>query len=391
MSDHVALASRSLALHRGERPLLLPNPWDQGSAVLLAWLGFQALATTSSGFAATLGRLDGAVRLAAEAGLAGCSVEDFTGHPDTPIYEPSLAAARIEAAAEAAHRGPVGLVLTARAENHLHGRADLADTIDRLQAYQQAGADVLYAPGLTRLEGIRQLVASVDRPVNVLARPGVPPVAELADVGVRRVSVGFAFAALGALVEAATELLEDGTYSFWERASVGSQIARPAFATTVPWSQQASGSPAPERAEATGWTSSRPSFKHPSARRPRPSWSRPWPTPVGWGSWRRPGNGRRRPPRRTALGDPDDPIHVAVAAIARLPGPPPRAARDPARHAAAHLNDCAETHRGGATLPRLASLASPTTQARAVREAHRRSPGGTSSSGWLSTSASRRT
>jgi 2-methylisocitrate lyase-like PEP mutase family enzyme len=178
MSDHVALASRSLALHRGERPLLLPNPWDRGSAVLLAWLGFQALAATCSGFAAALGRLDGAVRLAAEAGLAGCSVEDFTGHPDTPIYEPSLAAARIE-----------------------------------------AGADVLYAPGVTHLEGIRQLVASVDRPVNVLARPGVPPVAELADVGVRRVSVGggFAFAALGALVEAATELLEDGTYSFWER------------------------------------------------------------------------------------------------------------------------------------------------------------------------------
>jgi 2-methylisocitrate lyase-like PEP mutase family enzyme len=233
MSDHVALASRSLALHRGERPLLLPNPWDQGSAVLLAWLGFQALATTSSGFAATLGRLDGAVRLAAEAGLAGCSVEDFTGHPDTPIYEPSLAAARIEAAAEAAHRGPVGLVLTARAENHLHGRPDLADTIDRLQAYQQAGADVLYAPGLTRLEDIRQLVASVDRPVNVLARRGVPPVAQLADVGVRRVSVGggFAFAALGALVEAATELLEDGTYGFWERAAIGSKTTRSAFPT----------------------------------------------------------------------------------------------------------------------------------------------------------------
>jgi hypothetical protein len=179
--------------------------------VLLAWLGFQTLATTSSGFAATLGRADGqvtreeaighaaeivqatdlpvsadlengfaddpegvaeTVRLATGAGLAGCSVEDFTGHQNAPIYDPSLAAARIEAAAEAAHRGPARLVLTARAENHLHGRPDLADTIGRLQAYQEAGADVLYAPGLTSLEDIRRLVAAVDRPVNVLARPG---------------------------------------------------------------------------------------------------------------------------------------------------------------------------------------------------------------------------
>jgi 2-methylisocitrate lyase-like PEP mutase family enzyme len=158
--------------------------------VLLAWLGFQALATTSSGFAATLGRLDGSVtreeaighaagiaqatdlpvsadlengfadepagvaqtvRLALEAGLAGCSVEDFTGRQDDPIYDAGLAAARVEAAAAAAHGGPVHLVLTARAENYLHGRPDLADTIARLQAYQEAGADVLYAPGLTHL------------------------------------------------------------------------------------------------------------------------------------------------------------------------------------------------------------------------------------------------
>ena len=106
------------------------------------------------------------VRLAAGTGLAGCSVEDFTGHPDDPIYDPSLAVARVAAAAEAAHGGPSGLILTARAENYLHGRLDLADTISRLQAYQQVGADVLYAPGLTRLEDIRQLVASVDRPVE---------------------------------------------------------------------------------------------------------------------------------------------------------------------------------------------------------------------------------
>jgi 2-methylisocitrate lyase-like PEP mutase family enzyme len=264
------LAGRFLALHRRGQPLLLPNPWDRGSAVLLASLGFQALATTSSGFAATLGRPDGSVtrdealahaaeiagatdlpvtadlengfadepagvaetlRLAVGAGLAGCSVEDATGRPDDPIHDAGLAASRVEAAAEAAHGGPGQLVLTARAENYLHGRPDLADTIGRLQAYQEAGADVLYAPGLTSLDDIRQLVASVDRPVNVLARPGVPAVSDLAAVGVSRVSVGggFAFAALGAVVEAARELLEDGTYRFWKQATIGAKGAAAAF------------------------------------------------------------------------------------------------------------------------------------------------------------------
>jgi 2-methylisocitrate lyase-like PEP mutase family enzyme len=268
--DDQGVAARFLALHRPGRPLLLPNPWDRGSAVLLASLGFQALATTSSGFAATLGRPDGSVtreeaighaaeiaratdlpvtadlengfadepdgvadtvRQAAAAGLAGCSVEDFTGRGDDPIYDAGLAAARVEAAAEAAHGGPARLVLTARAENHLYGRSDLADTIARLQAYQEAGADVLYAPGLTSLDDIRRLVASLDRPVNVLARPGVPPVAELAAAGVARVSVGggFAFAALGAVVEAARELREQGTYGFWEVAAVGAKGAASAF------------------------------------------------------------------------------------------------------------------------------------------------------------------
>ena len=270
MIDHPGKARRFLELHHGEGPLLLPNPWDQGSARLLAWLGFQALATTSSGHAATVGRLDGSVtrsealdhaaaivaatelpvsadlengfaddpagvadtvRLAAEAGLAGCSVEDATGDQVHPVYDAGLAAERVQAAAEAAHRGPVRLVLTARAENYLYGRPDLADTIARLQAYQAAGADVLYAPGISDLEEIRQLVASVDRPVNVLARPGVPVVAELAEAGVRRVSVGgaFAFAALGALVEAATELRDAGTYGFWGQAGAGSEAARSAF------------------------------------------------------------------------------------------------------------------------------------------------------------------
>jgi 2-methylisocitrate lyase-like PEP mutase family enzyme len=270
MTEQAEKARRFLALHQAGRPLLLPNPWDRGSAKLLASLGFLALATTSSGHAATLGRLDGSVtrdeaighaasiveatdlpvsadlekafadepagvaetlRLALEAGLAGCSVEDFSGREDSPIYDLGLAAERVAAAAEIAHGGPVHLVVTGRAENYLHGRPDLADTIGRLQAYQAAGADVLYAPGLSSLEDIRQVVASVDRPVNVLAQPGAPTVAELAEAGVSRVSVGgaFAFAALGAVVEAARELSEDGTYGFWERAKLGAQGARAAF------------------------------------------------------------------------------------------------------------------------------------------------------------------
>ena len=270
MSTQIQMAERFLALHRQQQPLLLPNPWDLGSAKLLAWLGFSALATTSGGFAATVGRLDGKVRrdealahaaaiveatdlpvsadlengfadhpagvaetvhLAAGAGLAGCSVEDFTGSPGDPIYEPSLAAERVTAAAEVAASGPIRLVLTGRAENYLHGRPDLADTIARLQAYQEAGADVLYAPGLTDLADIRQVVTSVDCPVNVLALPGGPTISELAEAGVRRVSVGsaFAFAALGALVEAATELREQGTYGFGALSAVGRAAVREAF------------------------------------------------------------------------------------------------------------------------------------------------------------------
>jgi 2-methylisocitrate lyase-like PEP mutase family enzyme len=263
-------AERFLALHRAGEPLLLPNPWDLGSARLLASLGFEALATTSSGFAATLGRNDGAVSrdealvhaavivaatdlpvsadlenafadepagvaetigLAIEVGLAGASVEDFTRRDGDPIYDLRLAAERVAAAAETAHAGPGRLVLTARAENYLHGHPDLADTIARLQAYQEAGADVLYAPGLRRLEDIRQVIREVDRPVNVLALDGVPVVAELAEAGVSRISVGgsFAFAALGAVVSAATELREQGTYGFRAGSAAGAAAARRAF------------------------------------------------------------------------------------------------------------------------------------------------------------------
>src|SRR6266508_3264466 len=215
-------------LHRPGRPLLMPNPWDVGSARVLATLGYRALATTSSGFAATLGRLDGtvtreqALRHAAEivrdaigVGLAGCSIEDATGRPDDPIYEPRLAAERVAAAAEAAHRGTHRLVLTARAENHLHGRDDLADTIARLQSFQLAGADVLYAPGLTRADQIKAVLSSVDLPVNVLVMPGFPSVAELAD--------------LDALVSAARELLDEGTYGYGQRAARVRDVARTAF------------------------------------------------------------------------------------------------------------------------------------------------------------------
>jgi 2-methylisocitrate lyase-like PEP mutase family enzyme len=264
MTSQSEKAARFLSLHRKGSPLLLPNPWDQGSARVLAALGFQALATTSSGFAATLGRLDGSVSrdealahaaavvaatelpvsadlescfaddaagvartvtLAVEAGLAGCSLEDSTGDEDEPIYDIGVAAERVAAAAEAAHAGPVRLVLTARAENYLHGRQDLADTITRLQAYQAAGADVLYAPGLKSLADIRRVVAEVDRPVNVLAVAGAPPVGELAEAGVSRVSVGgaFAFAALGALADAATELRDQGTYGYLAGSAVGRQ------------------------------------------------------------------------------------------------------------------------------------------------------------------------
>jgi 2-methylisocitrate lyase-like PEP mutase family enzyme len=263
-------AQRFRALQEGPDLLLLPNPWDAGSARLFEWLGYAALATTSGGFAATLGRLDGGVsrdealahgaeiaaatslpvsadlenafaddpagvaetiRLAAAAGLAGCSVEDYTRRDDQPIYDPGLARDRIAAAAEAAKGTPGPLVLTARAENYLHGRPDLADTISRLQAYQEAGADALYAPGLTSLDDIRTVVREVDRPVNVLALPGAPAIPELAAAGVRRVSVGsvFAYVALGAAVQAARELRDQGSYGFLALAADGRAAVRDAF------------------------------------------------------------------------------------------------------------------------------------------------------------------
>lgn len=251
------------ALHLPGEPLLMPNPWDAGSARLLAHLGFRALATTSSGFAFTLGRPDGSVtrdevlahaavlvaavdvpvsadlencyaddvegvadtvRGARAAGLAGCSIEDWSG---TALYDLIEATDRVRAAVEAAD-GQV--VVTARAENHLHGRHDLADTVARLQAYRTAGADVLYAPGLTELGDIRTVVAELDRPVNVLALAGGPSVPELADAGVARVSVGGAFAwvAAQAVADAARQLLA-GSVDYTARARSGALVVREAL------------------------------------------------------------------------------------------------------------------------------------------------------------------
>lgn len=260
-----------LELHKPGDPLLMPNPWNQGSARLLEAAGFAALATTSGGFATSLGRLDGAVSreealahaasiagcvdvpvsadlencfaddphgvaetvaAAVGAGLAGCSVEDHKPGSDDPIYDLGLARERVEAACEVAHRGQGRLVITARAENFLRGIDDLDDTIRRLQAFQEAGADALYAPGLTRIEDIRAVVSSVDRPVNVLAFSGVPPVKELADAGVARISVGSGFSnvAWGAMLRAAEELSESGTYGWTELGGEGSRAVRSTFA-----------------------------------------------------------------------------------------------------------------------------------------------------------------
>ena len=269
VGDQATRAARFLELHRPGAPLLLANAWDVGSARLLVWLGFEALATTSSGFAATLGRLDGSVtrdeaishaaalveatdlpvsadlengfaddpggvaetaRRAVQVGLAGFSVEDWSRDQST-IYDPAAAAERVAAAVAVAHAGSARVVVTARAENFIHDRPDLDDTIARLQGYEQAGADVLFAPGVTRAEDIRALVTAVGRPVNVLVGADSPPVAELAELGVSRISVGgaFAFAALQALVEAARELREAGTYAYTARSRAGAAAARAAF------------------------------------------------------------------------------------------------------------------------------------------------------------------
>jgi len=260
------IGARFRALHAGPGAFVIPNPWDVGTAKLLAGLGFTALATTSSGFAFTHGLPDGAVdhdrvlahcralvaavdvpvsadlekglgdspesaaetiRAAAETGLAGCSLEDFTGDKADPVYSFELAVERIAAAAEAKRALGRDFVLTARAENFILGRPDLDDTIRRLQAFEAAGADVLYAPGLPDLDAIRTVCGAVGRPVNVLVhRPVDYTVADLAAAGVRRVSVGglLARTAFGALIRAAKELRESGSFDFATGAAPTAEI-----------------------------------------------------------------------------------------------------------------------------------------------------------------------
>jgi 2-methylisocitrate lyase-like PEP mutase family enzyme len=245
------------ALHERNQAFIIPNPWDIGTARILAHLGFEALATTSMGYAFSAGQRDNTIgrvrimrhiaeiasatdlpvsadlengfgdppedaaetiRLAAAAGVVGGSIEDATDRSDAPIYEKSHAVERVRAAVEAARALPFTFTLTARAENYLHGRPDLKDTIARLQAYQEAGADVLYAPGLTSKEDIAAVVRSVARPVNVVM--GLQGVQlsqdELSALGVRRISVGSALTrtALGAFLRAAREMREHGTFTF---------------------------------------------------------------------------------------------------------------------------------------------------------------------------------
>jgi len=257
-------AERFRALHAGPGAFVIPNPWDAGSARILAGLGFEALTTTSAGLAFALGRQDGAgvvtrdealanakaiadatdlpvaadlengyghtpeaaaetIRLAGEAaGLVGGSIEDTTGNPKRPIYDFQLAVERVAAAAEAAAAFAFPFVLVGRAENFLHGRPDLDDTIRRLQAFEKVGAGALYAPGITKPDDIRTVCASVSKPVNALVglKGETFSVSELEALGVRRISVGSALsrAALGAFVRAAREIRERGTFAFAKEA-----------------------------------------------------------------------------------------------------------------------------------------------------------------------------
>jgi 2-methylisocitrate lyase-like PEP mutase family enzyme len=259
-----AKAKRFVELHARPGAFLIPNPWDAGTARILEHIGFEALTTTSAGLAFSLGKRDGTgavtreetianakaiveatdlpvaadlengfgdspeavaetIRLGATvAGLVGGSIEDATGDPHRPIYDFAHAVERIAAAVEAARALPFPFVLVGRAENYLHGRPDLDDTIRRLQAFDRAGADALYAPGLTSADDIRLVCASVRKPVNVVMgrAAGSHTVAELAAMGVRRISVGSALSrvALAAVISAAREMLDQGTFRFGETA-----------------------------------------------------------------------------------------------------------------------------------------------------------------------------
>lgn len=269
MLSQAEKAEKFQKLHLGPGAFVIPNPWDTGTARILTGLGFQALTTTSAGLAFTLGKRDGigavtryetlanaktivdatdlpvaadlengfghtpdavaeTVRLAGEfAGLVGGSIEDASGDSRNPIYGLAQSVERIAAAVEAARALPFPFVLVARAENFLHGRPDLDDTIRRLQAFEAAGANALYAPGLTKPDDIRTVCQSVSKPVNVIMglKGGAFSVAELAALGVRRISLGSALsrAALGAFVRAAKEIQEHGTFTFAQHALPSSE------------------------------------------------------------------------------------------------------------------------------------------------------------------------
>ncbi len=269
MPTQLEKAKTFRALHEAPGIFVIPNPWDAGSSRILTALGFKALATTSAGHAHAMGRLDGVgavsreealanakaicdathlpvngdlenlyahapdaaaatVPLAAAAGLVGCSIEDATCEDGNPIYDLETSIARVKAAVAAARALPFPFTLTARAENFLHGRKDIDDTIRRLQAYEAAGADVLYAPGLNDIALVRQVMAAVTKPVNVIVSNASAhfTVAELGAAGVKRISVGSALArtALGGFLTAAREIAEQGTFIYGKTTPTMAQI-----------------------------------------------------------------------------------------------------------------------------------------------------------------------
>jgi 2-methylisocitrate lyase-like PEP mutase family enzyme len=262
-------AVRFRALHEGPGAFIIPNPWDVGSALILAGLGFQALATSSAASACSMGRKDGGltrdealdharqiveatdvpvsadlekgfgdapevvaetVRLAAEAGLVGCTIEDTTGEAEAPLYDFSLAVERISAGAEAARALPFPFFLTARAHNLLFANPSLFETIRRLQAFERAGADVLFAPGLPDLDAVRAVCAAVEKPVNFMA--GIKgksfSVAELAAAGVRRISLATSLyrAAMTGFLDAAREVKDAGEFTFLDRAASTAELLK---------------------------------------------------------------------------------------------------------------------------------------------------------------------
>jgi 2-methylisocitrate lyase-like PEP mutase family enzyme len=271
MTTQAQKAAVFRALHERDGAFIIPNPWDAGTAKLLTGLGFEALATTSLGLANTLGRPDGTgavtrqevlencaqiagathlpvsadlencyahepraaaelIRLAAEAGVVGGSIEDATGDPGKPIYDFELAVERVHAAVEMARSLAFPFTLTARAENFLHGRRDLDDTIRRLQAFEKAGADVLYAPGLRDLATMRSVVSSVTKPVNVVMSTADPALsaADLAKVGVKRISIGGSLSRLtfAFVMKAAREMKEEGRFTWMSEAVTAKELNR---------------------------------------------------------------------------------------------------------------------------------------------------------------------